>query len=140
MAWYRTHSEQFQAALTLIHGAGPAWMLAGSASLTRRDLGDYDPTLDAALAASAAAAPVTSPQAFFDTLWNDRGPPGIEHRGRGYVVGSIAAALLGVSAHGVGGDLTDLSSSSDLACTSLLACCAAAKTRQPHWPCDSHPQ
>jgi hypothetical protein len=79
LAWYRTHNEQFRAALVLIHGSGPTWMLSGSASLTRRDLGDYDLALDAALTASATAPPVASAQDFFDTLWNDRGPPGIEY-------------------------------------------------------------
>jgi hypothetical protein len=79
VAWYRTHSEQFRAALILIHGRDTAWMAAGSASLTRRDLGDYDLALDAALSGPATAAPVLSAQEFFDTLWNDRGPPGIEY-------------------------------------------------------------
>jgi hypothetical protein len=79
VAWYRTHSEHFRAALVLIHGSGPVWMLAGSASLTRRDLGDYDLVLDAALSGNAAAPPLLSAQTFFDTLWNDRGPPGIEY-------------------------------------------------------------
>jgi hypothetical protein len=79
VAWYRTHSEQFHAALVLIHGSGPVWMLTGSASLTRRDLGDYDLVLDAAVSGSATAAPMMSAQTFFDTLWNDRGPPGIEY-------------------------------------------------------------
>jgi hypothetical protein len=78
VAWYRTHSEQFRAAVVLIHGSGPTWMATGSASLTRRDLGDYDLALDAALSAGPKAAPVAAAQAFFDTLWNDRGPPGIE--------------------------------------------------------------
>ena len=53
-------------------------MATGSASLTRRDLGDYDLALDAALSGTTTAAPVAAAQAFFDTLWNDRGPPGIE--------------------------------------------------------------
>ncbi|HTY92303.1 MAG TPA: phospholipase D-like domain-containing protein [Steroidobacteraceae bacterium] len=79
VAWYRTHSEQFRAALVLINGHGTTWMLTGSASLTRRDLGDYDPTLDAALAGPPGAAPLAGAQEFFDTLWNDRGPPGIEY-------------------------------------------------------------
>ncbi|HEY6454486.1 MAG TPA: phospholipase D-like domain-containing protein [Steroidobacteraceae bacterium] len=79
VAWYRTHSEQFRAALVLIHGSGAAWLLTGSASLTRRDLGDYDLVLDGALSGSATAAPLMNAQAFFDTLWNDRGPPGIEY-------------------------------------------------------------
>ncbi len=79
VAWYRTHSERFGAALVLIHGNGPTWMLTGSATLTRRDLGDYDLALDAALAGAADAAPLQSAQQFFDTLWNDRGPPGIEY-------------------------------------------------------------
>ncbi|HEY1900036.1 MAG TPA: phospholipase D-like domain-containing protein [Steroidobacteraceae bacterium] len=78
VAWYRTHTEQFRAALVLIHGNGPTWMATGSASLTRRDLDDYDLTLDAALSGSPTAAPLAGAQAFFDTLWNDRGPPGIE--------------------------------------------------------------
>jgi hypothetical protein len=79
VAWYRTHNEQFRAALILIHGSGPTWMVTGSASLTRRDLGDYDLALDAALSGPASAEPLASAQAFFDTLWNDRGPPGIEY-------------------------------------------------------------
>ncbi len=79
VAWYRTHNEQFRAALILIHGAGATWMVTGSASLTRRDLGDYDLTLDAVLSAAPTAPPVATAQAFFDTLWNDRGPPGIEY-------------------------------------------------------------
>ena len=79
LAWYRTHSERFGAALVLIHGLGPAWLLSGSAALTRRDLGDYDSTLDAALSGPAEAAPLGAAQQFFDTLWNDRGPPGIEY-------------------------------------------------------------
>lgn len=79
VAWYRTHSERFSAALVLIHGAGPTWMLSGSASLTRRDLDDYDLAVDAAVSGPAGAAPLESAQQFFDTLWNDRGPPGIEY-------------------------------------------------------------
>jgi hypothetical protein len=79
VAWYRTHNERFRAALVLIHGAGPTWMLTGSASLTRRDLGDYDLALDAALSGAVDAAPLLGAQQFFDTLWNDRGPPGIEY-------------------------------------------------------------
>ena len=78
VAWYRTHSEQFRAALVLIHGSGPTWMATGSASLTRRDLGDYDLALDAAVSGAPTATPVATAQAFFDTLWNERGPPGIE--------------------------------------------------------------
>ena len=79
VAWYRTHSEQFRAALVLIHGNGPTWMATGSASLTRRDLGDHDLSLAAALSGAPTAAPIASAQQFFDTLWNDRGPPGIEY-------------------------------------------------------------
>ena len=56
VAWYRTHSERFSAALVLIHGTGATWMLTGSASLTRRDLDDYDLAVDAAVSGPAAAA------------------------------------------------------------------------------------
>ncbi|HTV78552.1 MAG TPA: phospholipase D-like domain-containing protein [Steroidobacteraceae bacterium] len=79
VAWYRTHTEQFRAALVLIHGRRPTWLATGSASLTRRDLGDYDLALDAAVSGPPTAAPLASAQAFFDTLWNERGPPGIEY-------------------------------------------------------------
>lgn len=79
VAWYRTHGEEFRAALVLIHGNGPAWMITGSASLTRRDLGDYDLTVAAACSGAPTAAPLAAAQSFFDTLWNDRGPPGIEY-------------------------------------------------------------
>jgi PLD-like domain len=78
VAWYRTHSEQFRAALVIIHGSGPVWMATGSASLTRRDLDDFDLSLDAALSGAPTAAPVTRAQEFFDTMWNDRAPPGTE--------------------------------------------------------------
>jgi PLD-like domain len=78
VAWYRTHSEQFRAALMLIHGNGPTWMVTGSANLTRRDLGDYDLSLDAALSGPATSAPLARAQVFFNTLWDERGPPGIE--------------------------------------------------------------
>ena len=78
VAWFRTHSEQFRAGLVLVRGAGPTWMAIGSASLTRRDLDDYDLALDAALSGAPSAAPVAAAQEFFDRLWNDRGPPGIE--------------------------------------------------------------
>ena len=72
------HSEQFRAGLVLVRGAGPTWMAIGSASLTRRDLDDYALALDAALSGAPSAAPVAAAQEFFDRLWNDRGPPGIE--------------------------------------------------------------
>lgn len=82
VAWYRTHSEQFRAALALIHGQDPikgtTWMVTGSASLSRRDLGDYDLSMDAALSGVPTSAPIADAQEFFDRLWNDRGPPGIE--------------------------------------------------------------
>ena len=79
LAWYRTHTEQFRAALVLIRGTATTWMVTGSAGLTRRDLDDYDLALDAVLAAPPTAAPIVAAQTFFDTLWNDRGPPGIEY-------------------------------------------------------------
>src|SRR5260370_33130535 len=66
VAWYRTHSEAFRAALILIHGAGPTWMVTGSASLTRRDLGDYDLALDAGLSEPPDAPPLAAAQAFCD--------------------------------------------------------------------------
>ena len=78
VAWYRTQTERFRAGLVLVRGAGPAWLALGSASLTRRDLDDYDLALDVGLTGAPTAAPVAAVREFFDRLWNDRGPPGIE--------------------------------------------------------------
>jgi phosphatidylserine/phosphatidylglycerophosphate/cardiolipin synthase-like enzyme len=77
--WFRTHGEQFHSKLVAIRTATEFWFTLGSANLTRRNLEDFN--LEANLAASVPldsgiAAQVTG---WFDSLWNNRGPPELEY-------------------------------------------------------------
>ena len=77
--WFRTHGEQFHTKLVFVRTAKESWFTLGSANLTRRNLDDYN--LEANLAAtvppnSEIAGTIT---AWFDQLWNNRGPPDLEY-------------------------------------------------------------
>jgi phosphatidylserine/phosphatidylglycerophosphate/cardiolipin synthase-like enzyme len=77
--WYRTHGERFHPALLLIYGPHRLWLAAGSAQLTRRDLEDYDLEADAAIELGRAAPLARQALEYFDSLWANRAPPGIEY-------------------------------------------------------------
>src|ERR1700728_1205979 len=79
MRWYRTHGEQFSPGFALIRGAGRAWLMVGTAELSRRDLDDFNlaAALIAELPASAAAS--TDALSWFDTLCYNRAPGGTEY-------------------------------------------------------------
>jgi len=79
MRWYRTHGEQFSPGFALIRGAGRAWLMVGTAELSRRDLDDFNlaAAFIAELPASAAAS--TDALSWFDTLWYNRAPGGTEY-------------------------------------------------------------
>jgi PLD-like domain len=77
--WYRTHGEQFSAGFVLIRGTQHTWLTVGTAELCRRDLDDFNLS-----AAFIAEVPVDSSAAvdaltWFDTLWFNRAPGGIEY-------------------------------------------------------------
>ncbi|HUN27721.1 MAG TPA: phospholipase D-like domain-containing protein [Steroidobacteraceae bacterium] len=76
--WFRTHGERFRDALVLVYGPERVWLTLGSASLTRRDLENYD--LEADLAANAARSSDLAAETigYFETLWSNRAPPGVE--------------------------------------------------------------
>lgn len=77
--WYRTRGEQFHVKLLAVHLPDRVWLTTGSANLTRRNVGDFN--LEANLAVEAApAAPVAiAASRWFETLWSNRGPIGVEY-------------------------------------------------------------
>jgi hypothetical protein len=77
--WYRTHGEQFSPGLVHIRSAGRAWLMVGTAELSRRDLDDMN--LAAAFIAELPSSAPASNDAlsWFDTLWFNRAPGGTEY-------------------------------------------------------------
>jgi hypothetical protein len=77
--WYRTHGEQFSPGYVLIRSAGRAWLMVGTAELSRRDLDDFN-----LAAAFIAELPLSAPASndaltWFDTLWYNRAAGGTEY-------------------------------------------------------------
>lgn len=77
--WYRTHGEQFHTKLVMVYGPETLWFTLGSANLTRRNIGDYN--LEANVAVEVERGSNLSAQVlqYFDTLWTNRAPMGIEY-------------------------------------------------------------
>jgi phosphatidylserine/phosphatidylglycerophosphate/cardiolipin synthase-like enzyme len=77
--WYRTHGEQFSPGFALIRSADRAWLMVGTAELSRRDLDDFD--LAAAFIAelSGSATAGSDALSWFDTLWYNRAAGGTEY-------------------------------------------------------------
>jgi hypothetical protein len=77
--WYRTHGEQFSPGFAVIRGSGRAWLMVGTAELSRRDLDDFN--LAAAFIAElpiTAAASIDA-RSWFDTVWYNRAAGGTEY-------------------------------------------------------------
>jgi phosphatidylserine/phosphatidylglycerophosphate/cardiolipin synthase-like enzyme len=70
--WYASHAEQFHSKLVLLVTEGTAMVLAGSANLTRRNIGDYN--LESCLRLiGPAQAPVNQQvRGYFERLWHNR--------------------------------------------------------------------
>jgi len=77
--WYRTHGERFHTALAVVHGLHDVWFTAGSASLTRRSLDDYDLVANVAVEAARGAPLAEQALTYFDALWSNRAPLGTEY-------------------------------------------------------------
>ncbi len=77
--WFRTHGEQFHSKLVAMRTATEFWFTLGSANLTRRNIGDFN--LEANIAASVPLNAEVAVQigTWFDSLWNNRGPPELEY-------------------------------------------------------------
>lgn len=77
--WFRTHGEQFHTKIVAVRTATEYWFTLGSANLTRRNLGNYNLEANLAAAVPVNAEIATSITAWFDALWNNRGPPDLEY-------------------------------------------------------------
>ncbi len=79
--WYRTHGEQFHTKLVMVYGKERVWLTVGSANLTRRNVGDYNLEANVAIETARASALGVQVLVYFDTLWSNRAPLGIEYTG-----------------------------------------------------------
>jgi phosphatidylserine/phosphatidylglycerophosphate/cardiolipin synthase-like enzyme len=77
--WFRTHGEQFHTKLVAIRTANEYWFTTGSANLTRRNIDDYNLEANVAATVPPTSDIATSINAWFDQLWNNRGPPDLEY-------------------------------------------------------------
>jgi hypothetical protein len=77
--WYRTHGEQFSPGMVLVQSARRAWLMNGTAELSRRDLDDFN--LAAAVISDLPADAPASAEAlaWFDMLWYNRASGGTEY-------------------------------------------------------------
>jgi phosphatidylserine/phosphatidylglycerophosphate/cardiolipin synthase-like enzyme len=77
--WYRTHGEQFHTKLAMVRGGEQLWFTLGSANLTRRNVGDFNLEANLAVEAPPGAPLAQQLERYFETLWNNRAPAGIEY-------------------------------------------------------------
>ena len=77
--WYRTHGEQFSASLILIENTDSAWLMVGTADLSRRDLGDFNLAAAAIVELPLRASSANEALGWFDTLWYNRASSGTEY-------------------------------------------------------------
>jgi phosphatidylserine/phosphatidylglycerophosphate/cardiolipin synthase-like enzyme len=77
--WYRTHGEQFHTKLVMVRSSDRLWLTLGSANLTRRNVGDFNLEANLAVDAPLGASLAQDVERYFETLWNNRAPAGIEY-------------------------------------------------------------
>ena len=77
--WYRTHGEQFHVKMICVHSPLKTWFTLGSANFTRRNLDDFNLEANLAVEVSASATLAGEVSRWFDTLWSNRAPAGIEY-------------------------------------------------------------
>lgn len=77
--WYRTHGEQFHTKLAMVYGAQRMWLTLGSANFTRRNLADYNLEANLAVELPNDAPLASQVRDYFETLWSNRAPLGIEY-------------------------------------------------------------
>jgi hypothetical protein len=77
--WYRTHGEQFSPGYTAVLAADRAWVMVGTADLSRRDLGDFNLAAAAVVELPQDAPAVAMSQGWFDSLWFNRASSGTEY-------------------------------------------------------------
>ncbi|MFM8357595.1 MAG: phospholipase D-like domain-containing protein, partial [Verrucomicrobiota bacterium] len=73
--WYATHGEQFHTKLVLLRQPGRDTLLAGSANLTRRNLGDLNLETNLRVSGPPATPALAAARAYFERLWSNEGHP-----------------------------------------------------------------
>jgi phosphatidylserine/phosphatidylglycerophosphate/cardiolipin synthase-like enzyme len=77
--WYRTHGEQFHTKLVTVRSGDRLWLTLGSANLTRRNVGDFNLEANLAVETAVTTSLAQEVERYFETLWNNRAPAGIEY-------------------------------------------------------------
>ena len=77
--WFRTHGEQFHSKLVVIRTADEYWFTLGSATLTRRNIDNYNLEANVAASIPPGSQLAASINAWFDMLWSNKGPPDLEY-------------------------------------------------------------
>jgi phosphatidylserine/phosphatidylglycerophosphate/cardiolipin synthase-like enzyme len=72
--WYLTQGEQFHSKMVLIERQeGRAQLLAGSANLTRRNIGNLNLETNLLISGKSTTRPLTDASDYFERIWNNRG-------------------------------------------------------------------
>jgi hypothetical protein len=79
LRWYRTHGEQFHVKMLAVRDPDRIWLTIGSANLTRRNVADFNLEANLAVEAAPSAGITLAVERWFETLWNNRGPAGVEY-------------------------------------------------------------
>jgi phosphatidylserine/phosphatidylglycerophosphate/cardiolipin synthase-like enzyme len=77
--WYRTHGEQFHVKLVAVRDDRLTWFTLGSANLTRRNVLDYNLEANVAVETPTSGALAGEISQWFETLWSNRAPAGVEY-------------------------------------------------------------
>jgi hypothetical protein len=77
--WYRTHGEQFHTKLMMVYGRDRVWLTLGSANLTKRNINDFNLEANVVVEMNRGSNMAAQALQYFDTLWSNRAPLGIEY-------------------------------------------------------------
>jgi len=70
--WFKTQGEQFHTKMVLVRQAGKATLLAGSANLTRRNLGDLNLETDLEVSGAPGLPAIQAAGTYFEKLWTNQ--------------------------------------------------------------------
>ena len=79
LRWYRTHGEQFHTKLFVLRQPTRVWFTLGSANLTRRNIADFNLEANLAVESAPGSAIAAEVERYFETLWQNRAPTGVEY-------------------------------------------------------------
>jgi phosphatidylserine/phosphatidylglycerophosphate/cardiolipin synthase-like enzyme len=70
--WSKTHGEQFHTKMVLIRQRDKGTLFAGSANLTRRNLGDFNLETDLVVSGSSELPALQAAEKYFERLWGNK--------------------------------------------------------------------